>query len=322
MRPFSAADPPRSALFIVFKGIGDVILTTPLLRALRKKWPGCEVHFFTRPASEKILRHNPNVTSVILRGKGALARVRACRPDITVDFMGSSVSAFYSLFSGARTRLAYRKPYGRIAYNRMVPRPDRGYTVNDRYAMLEPLGVEPDGIRPDLFFPPESESRALDFLSANGLAAAGFVTLDITSPRAHRQWPAAAFGRLADLIDERLGLRCVFLSGPGEEEYVKAAAGACSRRHVLCPGFDLLDLAALIRNARLHAGTTSSPMHIAVSQDTPTFTIYGPRNSPRSWGPPSPLHAWEQGELDTLPPETVFERLSAHAAGLPVRRER
>ena len=108
----------------------------------------------------------------------------------------------------------------------------------------------------------------------------------------------------------------VFLWGPGELDYVKAAMGAAAGRHLLCPDFDLLDLAALQKRAALHCGTSSGPMHVAVSQGAPTFTIYAPQNSPLSWSPPGPKHAWVQGELAEMPFETAWDQLSAHVENL------
>ena len=104
----------------------------------------------------------------------------------------------------------------------------------------------------------------------------------------------------------------VFLWGPGELDYVKTAMSAAKEKHLLCPDFDLLDLSALMKRSSLHVGTSSGPMHVAVSQGLPTFTVYSPRNSPVSWSPPGPLHAWARGDLSSLPFETVLARLSAH----------
>jgi len=75
-------------------------------------------------------------------------------------------------------------------------------------------------------------------------------------------------------------------------------------------------LAALQRRVGLHAGLSSGPMHVAVSQGTPTFTIYAPQNSPLSWSPPGPEHSWVQGDLAALSFDAVWEKLSAHVTAL------
>lgn len=305
-------------LIIVFKGIGDVLLTTPLLRALKKGMPDSRLYFLTRRPSRKILENNPRLSGVFYREDGPLAAIRRAGIDITFDYMRSSVSGFYARFSGADKRLAFAYPGGRLFHN-VLPekRAGLGYTVFDRLQLLEPLGIPHDGPEPELSFLPANAAKAEAFLAGAGVKPGEpVVTFDITSPREHRRWAPENFARLADSLTETFGARCVFLWGPGELEYVKAAMAAAGRSHLLCPDFDLLDLAALLKRASLHAGTSSAPMHIAVSQGTPTFTVYAPQNSPQSWSPPGPAHAWAQGELASLPFETVRDRLHAHFLAL------
>ncbi|OGR41470.1 MAG: hypothetical protein A2X35_10705 [Elusimicrobia bacterium GWA2_61_42] len=305
-------------LIIVFKGIGDVLLTTPLLRALKKGMPEARLYFLTRRPSRGILQHNPRLAGIFYREDGPLRAIRKAGIDISLDFMRSTSSGFYSLFSGAKKRLAFRYTGGRLFYNLMpVKKEGPRYTVYDRLQLLEPLGVPADGPATELSFAPENAARAQAFLDQAGIAPGTFtVTLDITSPREHRRWAPENFARLADGLAAGFGARVVFLWGPGELDYVKAAMAAASEKHLLCPAFDLLDLAALLKRASLHVGTSSAPMHMAVSQNTPTFTVYAPQNSPASWSPPGPEHAWAQGDLASLPFETVWARLSAHAGSL------
>ncbi|HAT73244.1 MAG TPA: hypothetical protein DCS63_10560 [Elusimicrobia bacterium] len=305
-------------LIIVFKGIGDVLLTTPLLRALKNGMPDSRLYFLTRRPSRGILENNPRLSGVFYREDRPLGAIRRAGIDISLDFMRSTSSGFYALFSGAKKRLAFRYPAGRLFHNIMpVKREGAGYTVYDRLQLLEPLGIPHDGHSPELSFGPGNAARAQAFLDGAGIPPGAFtVTLDITSPREHRRWAPANFARLADSLAAGFGARVIFLWGPGELDYVKAAMAASSEKHLLCPDFDLLDLAALLKRSSLHVGTSSAPMHIAVSQGTPTFTVYAPENSPASWSPPGPQHAWAQGDLAALSFDAVWARLGAHAASL------
>jgi len=301
-------------LIIVYKGIGDVLLTTPLLRALKKGLPDSRLYFLTRRPSRRILENNPRLAGVFYREDKPLAAIRAAGIDISMDFMRSASSGLYALFSGAKKRLAFEAPGAWLFHNtRPVKRQDNAYTVFDRLQLLEPLGIPHDGPQMELDFKPENAAKADAFLAGAGVKPEDFlITFDITSPREHRRWAPENFAGLADAAAERHGARVVFLWGPGELDYVKAAMAAAKRPHLLCPDFDLLDLAALLRRASLHAGTSSAPMHLAVSQGAPTFTVYAPQNSPASWTPPGPRHAWSQGELSTLPFDTVRDSFLTH----------
>ncbi len=301
-------------LVIVYKGIGDVILTTPLLRAVKTAWPDSRLYFLTRRPSFKALQHNPRLSGLFLREDKPLAAIRRAGIDISLDFMRSSSSGLYALLSGAKKRLAFSFPAGRLFHNVLPAKKEaRNYTVQDRLELLEPLGIPAAGTEPEVSFLPANAARAETFRASAGVKPGEFVvTFDITSPREHRRWPAERFAALADRMKAAYGARVVFLWGPGELDYVKAAMAAAAEKHLLCPDFDLLDLAALQKRASLHVGTSSGPMHVAVSQGLPTFVIYAPQNAPWSWSPPGPRHAWVQGELGALPLDEVWAELASH----------
>ena len=71
----------------------------------------------------------------------------------------------------------------------------------------------------------------------------------------------------------------------------------------------LMELAAMISRSRLHIGTSSAPMHIAVAFDVPTFTVYSPHTNPVSWGPDSDKHRFIQGELDKLEARDIWNKI-------------
>ncbi|MCM2268432.1 MAG: hypothetical protein NDI60_11755, partial [Elusimicrobiales bacterium] len=268
----------------------------------------------TRRPSRGILERNPRLDGVFYREDKPLAAIRRAGIDITLDFMRSTSSGLYALFSGAGKRLAFHFPAGRLFHNVLPRKKDtRNYTVLDRLELLEPLGIPPAGVEPEFSFLPRNEARTETFLAGAGVKPGELlVTFDITSPREHRRWAPANFAALADRLAAAYGARVVFLWGPGELDYVKAALAAAGEKHLLCPDFDLPDLAALLKKASLHVGTSSAPMHIAVSQGTPTFTLYAPQNAPWSWTPPGPRHCWAQGDLGALTLDEVWAKLSAH----------
>jgi ADP-heptose:LPS heptosyltransferase len=309
---------PLRILIIVFKGIGDVLLTTPLIRALKKHYPECEISFLTKRASEKILKFNPNITEILVRENGVQSRIAFKKFDITIDFMLSLTSGYYTLLSKAKKRLAFYRPLGFLFYNILPHHKHKGYTVYDRLQILEPLKIKHDGISLDLNFDAKHERTSLDFLHKHNLNKEKdfIITLDATSPREHRQWPMEKFSELADMLSEKINAKIIFLWGGNELEYVKKALSYTKKKHILSDKFDLLELAALIKKSRLHIGTTSAPMHIATSQNIPTFTIYGQKNGPKNWSPPGKIHGYAQGDLDALKTEDVFKKLEGHIKSL------
>lgn len=303
--------PSQKILIIVLRAIGDVLLTTPLIRAIKKNIPGSRVYFLTGKASEKVLRYNPYLDGIIISGAGSVDELKRQKFDISIDFLNSAISGYYSLCSGAKRRIAFYRPWGFWCYNFMLKHSCRGYTVLDRLQMLEALNIKDDGIALDLKFTDAEEKKAHAFLEANNISDDDFLmTFDITNRRKHRQWPKEKFCKLADLIAGEFRAKIIFLWGPGELEYVKDAVSRCQKKHILCDNFDILESAALIKNCNMHVGTSSAPGHIAVSQNTPSFIIYGLKTDPANWTPPGTLmHRFIQGNLDSLSAEEVFFKL-------------
>lgn len=298
-------------LIIVFRAVGDVLLATPLIRAIKKNNPENEVYFLTGKSAEKILEYNPYLSGIIPWDGDTLKKIKLQRFDTVIDFMHSAISGYYTLFSGAERRVAFYRPWGFWCYNVMPHYDDRGYTVSDRLQILDALGIKSAGAGLDLAYGAENEKKAAGFFSENKISPRDFtVTLDITNRRHHRRWQKEKFAALADLLAEKYNAKIIFLWGPGELGYVKDAMSLCRKQHILCGNFDILDLAALIKNCKLHVGTSSAPAHIAVSQGTPSFIIYGVKSSARGWNPPESMHGYVQGELGDLAVDKVFECLS------------
>ena len=225
--------------------------------------------------------------------------------------MNSAITGYYTFKSKAKKRIAFYRPWGFWCYNIMPRYSTRVYTVYDRLKILEILNLKDDGINLDLKFNKENEEKVISFLNENGISKNDFlITLDVTSKRAYKSWEKEKFAKLADLISEKLNAKIVFTYAPNEEDYVRETMGLCKKKHILSFNTDLLDLAALMKNVKLHVGTSSAPGHIATSQNTPTFIIYGLKTNPVNWTPPdSDIHRYIQGDLNKLSTEEVFGKI-------------
>ncbi|MDD5687072.1 MAG: glycosyltransferase family 9 protein [Elusimicrobia bacterium] len=298
-------------LIIVLRAIGDVLLTTPLIRALKKSKPESKIYFLTQKSSEIILKYNPYISGVILLDKNTLKNIKERKFDIVIDFMNSAITGYYTLLSGADKRVAFYRPWGFWCYNIMPKYVNKGYTVFDRLQILETFGIKYENTALDLSFGAENEKKVLSYFNKNNISNQDFlITFDITNRRTYRQWSKEKFAQLADLVADKLNAKVIFIWGPGELDYVQSAMSLCKKKHLLCDDFNILDLAALIKSCKLHIGTSSAPAHIAVSQNTPSFIIYGLKTNPVSWTYPNDnIHKYIQGQLDSLSVDEVAEKL-------------
>ena len=302
-------------LVIQFRMIGDVLLNTPVVRALRQHYPESYLVYCTEPIPAPVLTHNPWLDEVLIQPRHAtwrqqlamIARVRQQRFDLVVDLMGNPRSALLTLLSGARHRLAFARFPRSLCYNHRVARtPEiKDYTVLERLRLLAPLGIHTTDIALDMPYPDEIGAEVSGFLQAHDIAPHEFlICIDPTSYVPTREWPGSSFSQLVDLLHQRLGARVCLLWGPGEKAKVKAIAAAATSKPLLHPSWELTHLAALLDRADLFIGNDSAPKHIAVSQQTPTLSITGAQD-PINWVAPEPHH---QAVFAGLPCQPCYQR--------------
>ncbi|MFW6323919.1 MAG: glycosyltransferase family 9 protein [Desulfovibrionales bacterium] len=291
--------PIRKVLICQQRQIGDVLLATPAISLLRRRFPGAEIHFFTEKKCAPLLEHHPDLSRIWLLEKGFLSELslyrRAAREgfDLVVDFQQLPRCRWMTLLSRAGVRLSYPpRWYKKVIYN-CWSSPEPGYAVQSKISLLRPLGIEWKGEKPRMYLSTKERKQANQLLVQTGIpSGAPFITIDPTHRRETRLWPAEHFSRLIALAASRWkDLFFLVLYGPGEQDTAdqivrSAGTGRCITPRSL---LSLREMAAVIARAGLHLGTCSAPRHMAVALDTPSLAIMG-STSPGSWTYPSPEH--------------------------------
>ena len=307
---------PRRVLVCQLRQLGDVILTTPALELLRRRFPDAELHLFTEKKCLPLLDHNPHLDRVWGLDKKALNTLprevawywRVARQgfDLVVDFQQLPRCRWVVAFSGATVRLSYSPPwYTRPLYTHCAD-PVPGYAAATKASVLAPLGIQWNGEAPRIYLTDAEHHEAASLLASLGLTPAQrLITLDPTHRRITRRWPVAHYARLIDLLAEaNPAVRILPLWGPGEEDDIRALVNQCRTPEALLLPHDMLSLrgmAAVIAQARLHVGNCSAPRHMAVAVGTPTCVIHGSTGD--EWAFPSPDHVTLRSNLPCQPCE-------------------
>ncbi len=282
---------PKKILVIQLRRIGDVILTTPAVAALKKAFPGVSIDFLVEPPSHEILEGCPDLDHVIVyRSQGWLdaarwvRRIRARRYDWVVDFMGNPRTAILTAGSAAVVRAGPAHVAHRWAYNRpLIQSPVTCYAGLEKVRWLKALGVHEEDTLclPRLHLPGIPEYRE------GGDRPVGFAP---ASRKETRQWPVESFIKLGKLLRERHGLRVLVFWGPAEEALAGTVARGIGDGARTAPETPTLrEAAGLIAGCRLLVTNCNGPKHIAVALGVPTVTIHG-SSDPASWTPPHPRH--------------------------------
>src|SRR6476660_2450055 len=269
-------------LLLQLKRIGDLILTTPAIAALRKTYP--EGHITLAVANEcaQLLPAIANVDRVLiarrnLRDVAMVSSVAGQRFDYCIDFTRNDRSAFLTLLSGAHRRVASYRVREQSKTRAMVYTDLVGVRVRDMHtidynlALLEPLGVRAASSAPQLELPRTAREKA-DRLRRDWKIARPYVILHPGSARPEKLWDAARWAEVIDHFGQNNEFDLVLTSGPSADEqaYISAITRRTREKFIDISGkTDLLTLAALVGQAQLLVTVDSAPVHFAAASHTP-----------------------------------------------------
>ena len=291
----------RRILLIQLRAIGDVILTTPALRVLKRHFPEAQIDFLTNAAPAEILQNNPHLNEILIypySRKNAAGlfrealRLRRRQYDVVIDFLGTAATALMTRFSGAPVRVGYKLRFRRLAYtHHEIDYRGDIYNPLTKFSLLKPLEINEEESAPEIFVPAAADQWAEEYSSQVGLANQSVIALAPQAKRLVRRWTAEGFAAVANWLQSR-GHRVILIWAPGELDYVQTVAHKIQPKPLLSPPTSLMQLAALLKRCRLLVCNCGGAKHVAVAVGTRTFTIHGPTD-PRVWTPPhDPRHAF------------------------------
>ncbi len=285
---------PRRILVRAPNWVGDVVMATPALRALKRAQPAAELTLEGRPFLAGLVRGLASVDAFLPdvgRGLGRqLARAAELRRrgfDWAVLLPDSTRAALGPFLARIPVRAGYaREPLRRALLTRALPPPSEvgrrlPISMVERYLRItRALGCADAGEALELCVDAAARESTEKRLLAGGVDPAGrwLVVTPGASFGTSKLWPTASFAAACDEIARRHGLCAVLAPGPGEEPIAARIAAEMRERALVLadPPTSLAELVALIAGAALHLGNDTGPRHMAVACGVPTVVLMGP----------------------------------------------
>ena len=296
-------------LIVKLGSIGDIVHTLPALAALRAAMPQAEISWVVERSSSEILKDNPILdrlievdTKALRRGlmsgetlrapRQQLRRLRASAFDVALDFQGLLKSASIARLSGARrvfgfSREGLREPASTFLLSKRVAVPKQTHVIFKSLALVQgALGVTVPARPDELQFPINVTSAHEDEAEAAANGAAGnFVILNPGGGWPTKLWSPERFGRLADALWSRFGLRSLISHGPGEQELAQRVLEVSNCGTARIVSLSLKGFYALAKSSKAYIGGDTGPTHIAVAANTPIVGLFGPTEWWRNGSP-------------------------------------
>lgn len=291
-------------LALIPNWIGDVAMCTPALRALHRRFPDASLTVAGRDTAcnllagltwldrRVIIPHQPGPMDLAR----SAWRLRPYARDAAVVFPHSFRSALLARLAGARRRVSHARD-GRtfLLTDPVEPERENGeivpvYMAREYIELVEALGCEDDGLGLELVANPETVATVQGRLGSGG-PLVGIAPGGAFGPS--KRWPAERFAPVADALVERLGARCVLLTGPGEEDLAETIAATAQTPLIRCDdGAPTIEtLKATVSLLDLLVCNDSGSRHVAVAFHVPTVCVMGPTSPRYSEGP------YEHGEV-------------------------
>lgn len=284
-------------LLLRLGAIGDVVVTTPVARVLRRALPDAYLAWVVEEKAADVLEGNPYLDEVIVwrwaswQKEPLRARVRCHRQfigelrgqrfEVGIDFQGLARSAGLLAAAGIRHRIGNtrsREGSG-LCYTIRVPRPAEPSSRQRCLDLLRPLGIESRDRQMVIGLDAEQRHSAAAFLQQHDLADRPYVCLCPATTWTNKHWLEERWAQLADGLQRRLGLRPVFMGARGDLPLLTRIRAAMSTAPVIAAGeTSLRSAAALLERARAAVSVDTALMHIGVAVGTPVVALCGASN--------------------------------------------
>lgn len=289
-------EPPRRILLIRLSAIGDIVFSSPLIAAFRRRYPNAYLAWLAQPTCRPLLEHHPDLDEVIeapidrwrtllhqRRWRHLLAEIhalrhtlRARRFDLAIDLQGLLKSGGLTRLSGAPERIGLGSREGsQWLMTRTIPRSGPPRRIGAEYLHLaETLALPVDGFPMAVHYGDPDADYAAAIIAERSLTE-GYAVICPFTTRPQKHWIEGRWPILAERLRAEVGLPTIILGGPADKE----AAGQIS---IAAPGIinlvgrtSLLQAAALIDHARLLVGVDTGLSHMGIAFDTPSLLLFG-----------------------------------------------
>jgi len=292
-----ALAPPRwdwstvhKVLVVRLRSIGDTVLSTACLFALRRFLPDAQIDILVEDWVAPVLDDHPHANNVVVLERGGLvARARAAQQirstgyDVVYNLHGGTTSTFLTRATGARHRVGLKTYQYAQLHNHQAPSPlllwgqQKTHSVEQQLALLGWTGVPvTDRPRTYLAVTPEAEWSVKQRLAEAGLEDRQIALIHPATAFQTKQWATENFARVAESLAER-GFASVAIGAPNERETLESLVAESAVR-IVTLDLSLPEVAALAARSQIFVGNDSGIAHIAAAVGTRSVVIFGSSN--------------------------------------------
>lgn len=295
--------------------IGDVLMTTPAIEAVRQAYPKAHLAFLAGPWSADLLKSNPFIDNLIIYpaswwdrslsqrwGLGYYLRLLhecSCGPlvhllregrfDLSVNFKSFFQENLAVFAARIPCRLGYGIYGGGFLLTHCISFPWHLHNVERNQELLWGSGVMPrqPHARPTVHLTVEDRQAAEAFLSQQGVKVSShpLMALHVGAGYPSKRWPLERYTILAEELIRSKGARIILVGGREDLPHIEAMQPHLEGSLIAAGQLSITQTAALLARCQLFVGNDSAPAHLAVAVGTPSVVLFSGENDARIWRP-------------------------------------
>ncbi len=302
---------PQKILICRSDKIGDVILTFPVITALRKTFPEAHIGYLCREYTRKVLEGNPGLDELVifdpeahkgLRGILALSRLIKSKNYDTALMLYPRPGIALALFlAGVKERIGTAYRWYSFLFNRKVSLHRKNslkHELEYNLDLLAPLSADTSSKEIRLFLSEAEKKEGREFLEKHGLAGKSIISIHPGSAVSVLNWPIEKYRGLTESLIKNGTYSVLLVEGKGEERLTGKILDGLAVKPAVLPGTaDIRQVAAVLAGVSLHISSNTGTMHLAAAVGTRTLSFFNPTKavSPARWG------AWGNSGVSILP---------------------
>lgn len=293
---------PTRILIIRTDRIGEVLLSTALVDAIKKHIPDSRITFVTSSIARELLSCKPGIDHVeifdtvkdisIMDTFKFAGRLRKQKFNIAIVLNSHKYSHLAVFMAGIPIRIGFNRKWPAFLSHRFIDNRGQGKMHEIEYSLelLQPLGIHETFIHPSLTVPEDAKEGVKKLFSDRNInPAKKNVIIHPGSNYAYKRWPQEYYTQLIDRMYYRDDLNFILVGTKNEQDLCDQIALKFGKQvYSLAGGSTLIELTALIDTAQLVIANDSGPMHIAYCLNKPLVAIFGRGTKgagPTRWGP-------------------------------------
>ncbi len=282
-------DQVQRILILRMGPLGETLLTTPVIRALRRRFPDAYIAYMVAPGREDLVSENPNLDEVITYSVSIPKLIYGMAKrsfQMAVALQPTFRLVLHTFLARIPFRIGFETNSGKgWLLHVAVPNNIVQHETARYLDVVRGIGIEPGSSEPEMLVNAAARGWADDFLADAGVPLdRPLIGLNPGSGSESRRWSKAGFAEVGNRLRQKYNAQILITAGDAEGTLPHEVADLMSGSPILVTGATPMQLGAMLQKCHLYISNDTGPMHMSTAVNTPTIALFGASN-PNQWGP-------------------------------------